>query len=42
MEEDTRAITVAAMLEALAYAIEEGEAKEVPSCLRMLAEELRR
>lgn len=42
MEEDARAITVAAMLEALAYAIEEGEAEDVPACLRMLAEELRR
>ena len=42
MEEDAKAVTVAAMLEALAYAIEEGEAKDVPSCLRMLAEELRR
>lgn len=42
MEEDTKAVTVAAMLETLAYAIEDGEAEEVPSCLRMLAEELRR
>ena len=42
MEEDTRAVTVAAMLEMVAYAIEEGEAADVPAVLRMLAEVLRK
>ena len=35
-------IIIAAMLEMIAYAIEEGEDIEVPSCLRMLAEMLRK
>lgn len=42
MEDDTRVIVIAAMLESLAYAIEEGQAEEVPACLRMLAEMLRK
>ena len=42
MDKDERTAAVAAALEMLAYAIEEGEAKDVPSMLRLLAEELRR
>ena len=41
MEESERAAAVAAALETLAYAVEEGEARDVPIVLRMLAEELR-
>lgn len=45
MEEDTKTtktITVASALEMVAYAIEEGEATDVPAVLRMLAEVLRK
>lgn len=37
-----RDIIIAAMLEMVAYAIEEGEDVEVPACLRMLAKMLRK
>lgn len=42
MEKQERIAAVASALESLAYAIEEGEAKDVPLVLRMLAEALRR
>ena len=42
MEDTEKTEAIAAMLDALAYAIEENQAEDVPVCLRMLAEELRR
>jgi len=38
----TKDIIIAAMLEMIAYAMEEGEDMEVPACLRMLAKMLRK
>ena len=41
MDKNERVIAVASALEMVAYAIEEGEARDVPAVLRMLARELR-